>query len=101
THKGNKTTLGKSGKAKAVQTLTTQPQSACPDKPMLKKPAEFATEKPRAVKINGVACRKVSPILRWFPKEACSMDRYPFTGLKPKATIKTAPKIKPKSTERI
>ena len=63
TQVGNKMTFGRSGKASATHTLTIQPQSACPESPILKNPAEFATEKPNAVKINGVACRNVSPIL--------------------------------------
>ena len=39
--------------------LMIQPQSACPESPILKNPAEFATEKPKAVKIKGVACLNV------------------------------------------
>ena len=74
TQSGNKTTFGRSGNANATQTLTIQPQSACPESPILKKPAELATEKPNAVKINGVACLNVSPILRCEPSEAFNIE---------------------------
>ena len=80
THIGKRMIFGRSGKANAVQMLMIQPQSACPESPILKNPAEFATEKPKAVKIKGVACLNVSPILRCEPNEAFNMEEYPWIG---------------------
>ena len=74
THNGSKTTFGRSGKASATQTLTIHPQSACPESPILKNPAELATENPNAVKINGVACLNVSPIPLCEPRAASNIE---------------------------
>ena len=59
---GKTTNFGESGMLNATQILASQPQSACPDSPTLKNPAELATENPSAVKINGPAPTKISPI---------------------------------------
>ena len=60
----NTTKRGASGIDNAIQILVTQPHKACPDNPILKKPAVLAIEKPSAVKISGAADTKISPILR-------------------------------------
>ena len=68
---GNAIIRGASGMDKATQILATQPHKACPESPILKNPAELATENPKAVKINGAAVTKISPIL-FFPWKAVS-----------------------------
>ena len=62
------TTLGNSGKASANHTAEVQPAKACPGKPMLKSPALDATEKPSAIRINGLIARRISPIFFKEPK---------------------------------
>ncbi len=46
--------------------FATHPANACPERPILKNPAEFATANPKAVKISGPAVTKISPIFLAF-----------------------------------
>ena len=105
---GNTTIADASGIDNATQILATHPQSAWPESPILKNPAELATANPRPVKINGAAVTNTSPIfLALIPPDCISTNTvrnivwYPVTGLYPKINMIKPPRRNPKITAMI